>query len=113
MAQANLKHLVEDANLRVQRARRYVDRQREAVSSLEQTNQDATTAKRLLAISKKAFEIHLADRVRLTQSAGRAVREVRTFKIGKTSPILAKAVAWRIHGPNWRPSAPDRANIGD
>jgi hypothetical protein len=66
MDQANLKHLVEDADLRVQRARRYVDRQREAVSSLEETNRDATTAKRLLAISERAFTINVANRDRLT-----------------------------------------------
>ena len=69
MAQANLKHLVEDAELRVQRSLRYLDRQREAVSSLEQTNQDATIAKRLLTISEKAFEIHVADRARLTKGS--------------------------------------------
>jgi hypothetical protein len=73
MAQANLKYLVEDADLRVQRTRRCVDRQREAVSTLEQGGQDATLAKRLLTISEKAFEIHVADRVRLSQKAGRAV----------------------------------------
>ena len=72
MAQANLKHLVEDAELRVQRSLRYLDRQREAVSSLEQTNQDATIAKRLLTISEKAFEIHVADRARLTGPSGTA-----------------------------------------
>jgi ferredoxin-fold anticodon binding domain-containing protein len=73
MAQANLKYLVEDAELRVQRTRRYLDHQREAVSSLERGGRDATIALRLLTISEKAFEIHVADRVRLTQRAGGAV----------------------------------------
>jgi hypothetical protein len=90
MAQANLKHLVEDAELRVQRSLRYLDRQREAVSSLEQTNRDATTAKRLLAISKKAFEIHLADRVRLTQRAGRVVARTQDFKDREDEPARVK-----------------------
>jgi hypothetical protein len=67
MAQANQKHLIEDADSRVQRARRYLDRQREAVSTLERAGRDATTAKRLLAISEKAFKIYVADRVRLTK----------------------------------------------
>ena len=91
MDQANLKHLVEDADFRVQRSLRCLDRQREAVSSLEQTKRDATTAKRLLAIAKNAFEIQVADRVRLTEKAGRAPREVRTLKFGKTSPPESKS----------------------
>ena len=90
MAQANLKHLVEDAELRVQRSLRYLDRQREAVSSLEQTNQDATTPKRLLAISKKAFEIHLADRVRLTQRARRVVARTQDINEREDEPARLK-----------------------
>jgi hypothetical protein len=67
MVQANLKYLVEDADLRVQRAQRCLDRQREAVAALERACLDATTAKRLLTISEKAFEIYVADQVRLTR----------------------------------------------
>jgi hypothetical protein len=90
MAKANLKHLVEDAELRVQRSLRYLDHQREAVSSLEQSNRDATTAKRLLAISKNAFEIHVADRVRLTQRAGSAVARSQDTKDRQHEPARVK-----------------------
>ena len=90
MAQRNLKHLVEDANFRVQRALRCLDRQREAVSALEQTNRDVTTAKRLLAISKNAFEIHVADRVRLTQRAGSAVARSQDIKDRQDEPARVK-----------------------
>ena len=48
--EANPKYLVEDADLRVQRAQRCLDHQREAVASLERACRDATTAKRLLTI---------------------------------------------------------------
>ena len=65
MARANLKHLVEDAELRVQRGRRNIDRQGEVVSALERDNRDATIAKALLKIFEKALAIHVADRDRL------------------------------------------------
>jgi hypothetical protein len=47
MAPANLKHLVEDAELRVQRGQRNIDRQREIVSALKRADQDVTIAKAL------------------------------------------------------------------
>jgi hypothetical protein len=65
MARANLKHLLEDAKLRVQRGQRNIDRQREVVSALERGDQDATISKALLKIFEKANEIHVADRDRL------------------------------------------------
>ena len=65
MARANLKHLLEDAELRAQRGQRNIDRQREVVSALERGDQDATIAKALLKIFEKANEIHVADRDRL------------------------------------------------
>jgi hypothetical protein len=65
---ANLKHLVEDAELRVQRAQRRLDRQREAVAALERADQDATKAKRYLRILEKALAIHVADRDRMIAS---------------------------------------------
>jgi hypothetical protein len=68
MPRANLKHLVEDAELRVQRAQRRLDRQREAVAALERADQDATKAKRYLRILEKALAIHVADRDRLIAS---------------------------------------------
>ena len=68
MPRANLKHLVEDAELRVQRAQRRLDRQREAVEALERADQDATKAKRYLRILEKALAIHVADRDRLIAS---------------------------------------------
>ena len=76
MAQANLKHLVEDADLRVQRARRCLDLQREAVSAVEQAGRDATIAKRLLTISEKAFAINVANRDRLAKGLVEQSREV-------------------------------------
>jgi hypothetical protein len=90
MARANLKHLVEGADFRVQRSLRCLDRQREAVSALEQTNRDATTAKRLLAISKNAFEIHVADRVRLTKGAGSAVARSQDIKDRQDEPARVR-----------------------
>ena len=69
MAPTNPKFLVETAKLRVQRAQRHLDRQREAVAALERAGQDTTTAKRLLKISERAFATHVADRVRLTNGA--------------------------------------------
>ena len=76
MTQTNLQLLVETAKLRVQRAQRHLDRQREAVAALERAGQDATTAKRLLKISERAFATHVADRVRLTNGP-MADREAR------------------------------------
>jgi hypothetical protein len=76
MARTNLKHLLEDAEHCVQRTRRYLDRQREAVSTLERGGRDATIAKRLLTISEKAFEIHVANRIRLTKGPVEQSREV-------------------------------------
>jgi hypothetical protein len=65
MARANLKHLVEDAEMRVQRGQRNIDRQGEVVSALERDNWDTTIAKALLKIFEKANEIHVADRDRI------------------------------------------------
>jgi hypothetical protein len=65
MPRANLKHPVEDAELRVQRAQRNIDRQGEVVSALERDNRDTTIAKALLKIFEKANAIHVADRDRL------------------------------------------------
>jgi hypothetical protein len=65
MAGANLKHLLEDAEMRVQRGQRNIDHQREVISALELDGQDATIAKALLKIFEKANEIHVADRDRL------------------------------------------------
>ena len=62
-----LKHHLEDAELRVQRAQHRLDRQREAVAALERTDQDATKAKRYLRILEKALAIHVADRDRLAK----------------------------------------------
>jgi hypothetical protein len=74
MARANLKHLLEDAELRVQRGQRRLDHQREAVAALERADQDATKAKRLLKIFEKALAIHVADRDRLAKRAARPPR---------------------------------------
>ena len=71
MARANLKHLVEDAELRVQRGQRNIDRQAEVISALERDNRDTTMAKALLKIFEKANEIHIADRDRLLKDRGR------------------------------------------
>jgi hypothetical protein len=65
MARANLKHLLEDAEMRVQRGQRNIDHQCEVISALERDGQDATIAKALLKIFEKANEIHVADRDRL------------------------------------------------
>jgi hypothetical protein len=64
MARANLKHLLEDAEMRLQRGQRHLDRQREAVAALERAGQDLTTAKRVLKILEKALAVHIADRDR-------------------------------------------------
>jgi hypothetical protein len=71
MARANLKHLVEDAELRVQRGQRNIDRQAEVISALERDNRDTTMPKALLKIFEKANEIHIADRDRLVKDRGR------------------------------------------
>jgi hypothetical protein len=65
MARANLKHLVEHAEMRVQRGQRNIDHQREVISALERDDQDATIAKALLKIFEKAHAIHVADRDRI------------------------------------------------
>ena len=62
-----LKQHFEDAELRVQRAQRRLDRQREAVAALERAGQDAAKAKRYLGIIEKALAIHVADRARLAK----------------------------------------------
>jgi hypothetical protein len=64
-----LKQHLEDAELRVQRAQRRLDRQREAVAALEPADRDA--AKRYLRILEKALAIHVADRDRLTKRLAR------------------------------------------
>ena len=65
MARANLKHLLEDAEMRVQRGQRHFDRQRESVAALERADRDAKMAKRVLKILEKALAVHVADRDRL------------------------------------------------
>ena len=50
-----LKQHFEDAELRVQRAQRRLDRQREAVAALERADRDAAKAKRYLRILEKAL----------------------------------------------------------
>lgn len=74
MARANPKHLLEDAEMRVQRGQSRVDRQRKAVAVLERVDQDTTTAKRLLKIFEKALAIHVADRDRLAKRLARPPR---------------------------------------
>jgi hypothetical protein len=69
MDRANLKHLLEDAEMRVQRGQRNIDRQREAISAPERDGQDATIAKAVLKIFEKANEIHVANRDRLIELA--------------------------------------------
>jgi hypothetical protein len=71
MARVNLKHLVEDAELRVQRGQNRLDRQRKAVAALERADRDTTTAKRFLKVLEKALAIHVADRDRLTKRLAR------------------------------------------
>jgi hypothetical protein len=62
-----LKQHLEDAELRLQRARRRLDRQREAVAALERAERDTAKAKRYLRILEKALAIHVAERDRLTK----------------------------------------------
>jgi hypothetical protein len=66
MAQANLKYLVEDADLRVQQCDAALTASAR-IFDAGARGQDATLAKRLLAISEEAFEIHVANRVRLSK----------------------------------------------
>ena len=63
MPRANLKHLVEDAERRVQRAQRKIDRQGEVVSALERDNRDTTIAKALLNQFRRSM--HLFEIIRL------------------------------------------------
>jgi predicted RNase H-like nuclease (RuvC/YqgF family) len=74
MARANLKHLVEDAEMRVQRGQRRLDRQRESVAALERADRDAKMAKRVLKILEKALAVHVADRDRLAKRLARPPR---------------------------------------
>jgi hypothetical protein len=62
-----LEQHFEDAELRVQRAQRRHDRQREAVAALERAERDAAKAKRYLRIFEKALAIHVAARDRLAK----------------------------------------------
>jgi hypothetical protein len=62
-----LKQHLEDAELRLQRARRRLDRQRETVAALERAERDTAKAKRYLRILEKALAIHVAERDRLTK----------------------------------------------
>ena len=59
MTRANLKHLLQDVELRVQRGQRNADRQREGVWALECADHDAAIAKRLLILFEKSNEIHV------------------------------------------------------
>ena len=74
MARANLKTLLEDAELRVQRGQRRLNRQRVAVAALERADRDATLAKRALKILEKALAVHVADRDRLAKRLTRPPR---------------------------------------
>ena len=65
MTRANLKHLLEDTELRVQRGQRNADRQRESVWALPCGGHGAAIAKRLLILFEKSNEIHVADRGRI------------------------------------------------
>jgi hypothetical protein len=69
-----LQRHIEEAESRVQRGQRNVDRQRKVVSELERDNDDATIAKRLLSMLEKALAIHIADRDRLTKRLSRSGR---------------------------------------
>ena len=74
MARANLKHLLEDAEMRVQRGQSRLNRQREAVAALERADRDATLAKRALKILEKALAVHVADRDQLAKRLARPPR---------------------------------------
>jgi predicted transcriptional regulator len=69
-----LKQHLEDAELRLQRAQRRLDRQREAVAMLEQADRNSAKAKRYLRILEKAFAIHVEDRERLAKPLARPPR---------------------------------------
>jgi|HubBroStandDraft_6_1064221.scaffolds.fasta_scaffold2197520_1 hypothetical protein len=62
-----LKQQLEDAEQRVQRAQDRLDRQREAVTTLERAGRDTAKAKRYLRLLEKALAIHIADQDRLTK----------------------------------------------
>jgi hypothetical protein len=68
------EHLVEEAELRVQRGQNRLDRQRKAVAALERADQDTTKAKRFLKILEKALAIHVVERDRLTKRLARTLR---------------------------------------
>jgi hypothetical protein len=74
MARATLKHLLEDAELRVQLGQSRLDRQRKAVAALERAAQDTRKAKRFLVVLEKALAIHVADRDRLTKQLAQTFR---------------------------------------
>jgi hypothetical protein len=74
MARATLKHLLEDAELRVQLGQSRLDRQRKAVAPLERAAQDTRKAKRFLVVLEKALAIHVADRDRLTKQLAQTFR---------------------------------------
>ena len=74
MARANLKTLLEDAELRVQRGQSRLNHQRVAVAALERADRDATLAKRALKILEKALAVHVADRDRLAKRLTRPPR---------------------------------------
>ena len=74
MARANLKTLLEDAEMRVQRGQSRLNRQRVAVAALERADRDATLAKRALKILEKALAVHVADRDRLAKRLTRPRR---------------------------------------
>jgi hypothetical protein len=65
-----LKQHLEDAELRVQRAQRLLDRQREAVAALERSDRDAAKAKRYFRILENALAIHVTERDRLAKQLG-------------------------------------------
>jgi hypothetical protein len=60
-----LKQHLEDAELRLQRAQRRFDIQRESVAALERAGQDAAGAKGVLELLEKALAFHIADRAEL------------------------------------------------
>jgi hypothetical protein len=60
-----LQRHIEEAQSRIQRGQRNVDHQRKTVSDLERDKQDATIAKALLRMFKKALAGHVADRDQL------------------------------------------------
>jgi predicted RNase H-like nuclease (RuvC/YqgF family) len=72
-----LQRHIEEAESRVQRGQRNVDRQRKVVSDLERDNDDATIAKRLLTMLEKALAMPVADRDRLTKRRAHITRYLR------------------------------------